>query len=66
MLKRGARYEFFFMQANGAQLRDLAALYDAGVLRPVLDRTFPFDRTLEALAFVEQGKAHGKAVITMD
>ncbi|MFQ6396589.1 NADP-dependent oxidoreductase [Nocardia sp. KC 131] len=64
--KRGARYEFFFMQANGTQLRDLAALYDAGVLRPVLDRTFPFDRTLEALAFVEQGKAHGKVVITMD
>ncbi|MEV0465102.1 NADP-dependent oxidoreductase [Nocardia tengchongensis] len=64
--KRGARYEFFFMQANGPQLRDLAALYDAGVLQPVLDRTFPFDRTLEALAFVEQGKAHGKVVITMD
>ena len=64
--KRGARYEFFFMQANGAQLRDLAALYDGGVLRPVLDRIFPFDRTLEALAFVEQGKAHGKVVITMD
>lgn len=64
--KRGARYEFFFMQANGAQLRDLAALYDAGVLQPVLDRTFPFDRTLEALGFVDQGKAHGKVVITMD
>ncbi|MDE1675223.1 NADP-dependent oxidoreductase [Nocardia gipuzkoensis] len=64
--KQGVRYEFFFMHANGAQLRDLAALYDAGVLRPVLDRTFPFDRTLEALAFVEQGKAHGKVVITMD
>ena len=33
--KLGVRYSFFFMQANGAQLRELAALYDAGDLRPV-------------------------------
>ncbi|MCE5287992.1 MAG: NADP-dependent oxidoreductase [Nocardiaceae bacterium] len=64
--KLGVRYEFFFMKASGAQLRELAALYDAGVLRPVLDRTFPFDQTVEAMAFVEQGKANGKIVITMD
>lgn len=54
---RGVRYSFFFMQASGSQLRDLAALYDAGRLKPVLDRTFPFDQTIEALAYVEQGKA---------
>jgi NADPH:quinone reductase-like Zn-dependent oxidoreductase len=65
--KLGVRYSFFFMRASGAQLRELAALYDAGTLRPVLDeRTFPFDRTVEALAHVEQGKARGKVVITMD
>jgi len=65
--KLGVRYSFFFMRANGAQLRELAALYDAGHLRPVLDeKTFAFDRTLEALAYVEQGKARGKVVITMD
>ena len=48
------RYSFFFMRANGAQLRELAALYDAGHLRPVIDTTFPFDQTLEALAYVER------------
>jgi len=65
--KLGVRYSFFFMQANGAQLRELASLYDAGHLLPVLDeRTFPFDQTVEALAYVEEGKARGKVVITMD
>jgi NADPH:quinone reductase-like Zn-dependent oxidoreductase len=65
--KLGVRYSFFFMQASGAQLRELAALYDAGHLRPVLDeRTFAFDQTVEALAYVEQGKARGKVVITME
>jgi NADPH:quinone reductase-like Zn-dependent oxidoreductase len=61
----GVRYSFFFMRADGAQLKTLAALYDAGTLRPVLDRTFPFDETLDAMAYVEQGRAKGKVVVTM-
>jgi NADPH:quinone reductase-like Zn-dependent oxidoreductase len=64
--RQGVRYSFFFMQANGSQLRELAALYDAGQLRPVIARTFPFDQTLDAMAYVEQGKAKGKVVITHD
>lgn len=62
--KLGVRYSFFFMRASGAQLERLAALYDDGTLRPVLDRTFGFDETLDAMAYVEQGKASGKIVIT--
>ena len=60
----GVRYSFFFMRASGAQLTTLAALYESGALRPVLDRAFPFDRTLDAMAYVEQGKANGKIVVT--
>ena len=61
------RYEFFFMQANGSQLRELGGLYDAGVLRPVIDTTFPFEQTYEAMAYVEQGRTKaGKVVVTMD
>jgi NADPH:quinone reductase-like Zn-dependent oxidoreductase len=60
----GVRYSFLFMKASGSQLERLAALYDNGVLRPVLDRTFSFEQTLEAMAYVEHGKAHGKVVIT--
>jgi NADPH:quinone reductase-like Zn-dependent oxidoreductase len=64
--KLGVSYSFLWMQANGAQLRELAALYDAGHLRPVIDKTFPFDQTRAALAYVEQGRATGKVVITLD
>jgi NADPH:quinone reductase-like Zn-dependent oxidoreductase len=63
--KLGVRYSFFFMRANGAQLKTLAALYDAGALRPVLDRTFPFDETLDAMTYVEAGRAQGKIVVVM-
>ncbi|MFF7311542.1 zinc-binding dehydrogenase [Streptomyces sp. NPDC008137] len=64
--KLGVRYEFLFMQANGSQLRKLGALYDSGKLRPVIDRVFPFDQTLEAMAYVEQGRTKaGKVVVSM-
>ena len=64
--KLGVSYSFLFMQANGGQLRELASLYDAGHLRPLIDKTFPFDQTLEALAYVEHGRANGKIVSTLD
>jgi NADPH:quinone reductase-like Zn-dependent oxidoreductase len=63
--KLGVRYSFFFMRADGAQLKTLGALYEASVLRPVLDRAFPFDELLDAMAYVEQGRAKGKVVVTM-
>jgi NADPH:quinone reductase-like Zn-dependent oxidoreductase len=56
-------YSFLFMKANGDQLREIAALIDAGSIRPVVDRVFPFEATREALAYVETGRAKGKVVV---
>ncbi|MCK3850681.1 NADP-dependent oxidoreductase [Pseudomonas sp. W2Jun17] len=63
--KQGVRYDFLFMRANGAQLDELTALVEAGIIKPVIDRTFPFESTAQALSYVEQGRAKGKVVITM-
>jgi NADPH:quinone reductase-like Zn-dependent oxidoreductase len=59
----GVDYSFLFMKANGNQLREIARLFDAGTIRPVIDRVFPFEATNEALAYVEAGRAKGKVVI---
>ena len=56
-------FSFLFMKANGDQLRQIAALVDAGHVRPVVDRVFPFQSTNEALAYVETGRVKGKVVI---
>jgi NADPH:quinone reductase-like Zn-dependent oxidoreductase len=56
-------FSFLFMKANGDQLRQIAALIDAGHVRPVVDKVFPFQSTNEALAYVETGRAKGKVVI---
>ncbi|MEU1425106.1 NADP-dependent oxidoreductase [Kitasatospora sp. NPDC005751] len=64
--RRGVTYSFLFMKAGGDQLRELTALIDAGKIRPVVDRVFPFDRTGEAMEYVEKGRAKaGKVVVTM-
>jgi NADPH:quinone reductase-like Zn-dependent oxidoreductase len=60
---RGVDYSFLFMKANGSQLREITRLFDAGVVRPVLDRVFPFESTNDALAYIEAGRAKGKVVI---
>jgi NADPH:quinone reductase-like Zn-dependent oxidoreductase len=61
----GVTYSFLFMRASGAQLRELTTLIDAGHLHPVVDRVFPFDETAEAMAYVDQGRAKGKVVVTL-
>jgi NADPH:quinone reductase-like Zn-dependent oxidoreductase len=38
---------------------------EGGVLRPILDRTYPFGEAPQALAHVEAGRSKGKVVITM-
>ena len=56
-------FSFLFMTASGEQLRQIAALIEAGAVRPVVDKIFPFQSTNEALAYVETGRARGKVVI---
>jgi len=51
------------MKASGDQLRRIATLIEAGAVRPVVDKVFPFQSTNEALAYVETGRAKGKVVI---
>jgi NADPH:quinone reductase-like Zn-dependent oxidoreductase len=59
----GVGYSFLFMKSSGSQLREITRLIEAGAIRPVMDRIFPFASTNEAVAYVEAGRAKGKVVI---
>lgn len=61
--RRDLKYSFLFMQANGHQLREITQLIEAGAIHPVVDRTFSFESTNEALTYVEAGRAKGKVVV---
>lgn len=59
----GVDYEFLFMLANGQQLQHITDLIEQGVIRPVIDQTFPLSEAQKALDYVESGRAKGKVVI---
>jgi len=63
--KKGATYSFLLVHPNGRQLAEIGELLQAGKLRPVIDRVFPFDQAKEALAYLETGRAKGKVVVQM-
>ena len=63
--RRHVGYSFLFSRASGDQLREIGSLIDSGIIRPVVDRVFPFESTKEAMAYVETGRAKGKVVVKM-
>jgi NADPH:quinone reductase-like Zn-dependent oxidoreductase len=61
--RRRISYSFLFMRAQGEQLSKITSLIEAGIVRPVMDRVFPFEATNEALAYIETGRSKGKIVV---
>jgi len=59
----GIKYSFLFMRAEGSQLARITDLINSGIIRPVVDKLFPFDAANEALSYVESGRAKGKVVV---
>src|SRR5688500_16199055 len=58
-------YSFLFMRAHSRQLTEITTLINDGIIRPVLDRVFPFEATKEAMAYLEAGRAKGKVIVSM-
>lgn len=61
--KQNVGYEFLFMRADGEQLSQITKLIESGIIKPVVDKVFPFEKANEALAYVESGRAKGKVVV---
>ena len=49
---------------NAADLDVLRDLIEAGQINPAIDRTYPLGETAAAIAYVQDGRARGKVVIT--
>lgn len=63
--KQNVNYSFLFMKANGKQLAEITKVIESGIIKPVIDKVFPFENTNEAVKYVESGRAKGKVVIKM-
>lgn len=53
--RRGVRYRYRFMRPSGEELRELAAMLEAGELGAGVDRTYDFGQIQEALVYLESG-----------
>lgn len=51
------------MRADGSQLQEITNLIEAGIIKPIVDKVFPFEQAKNALEYVESGRAKGKVVI---
>lgn len=61
--KLSTNFVFLFMKAEGKQLGQITQLIESGVIKPVIDKVFPFEQTNEALFYVETGRSKGKVVV---
>jgi NADPH:quinone reductase-like Zn-dependent oxidoreductase len=55
----------FIASENSADLKVLRDLIESGKITPAVDRTYPLSQTPAAIRHVQQGRARGKAVITI-
>ncbi|PGS40403.1 NADPH:quinone reductase [Bacillus thuringiensis] len=61
--KHNAQYSFLFMKPSGDQLRTIANYIEAGKIKPVIDRVFPFEDAQKAMEYSESGRAKGKIIL---
>ena len=52
--------------ANGKDLTILGDMMQSGKLKPVIDRTYKLSEVPAAIAYVEEGHARGKVIITVE
>jgi NADPH:quinone reductase-like Zn-dependent oxidoreductase len=51
---------------NKQDLTFMKELLETGKVKPVIDRCYPLNKTVEAVRYLEEGHAQGKVVITME
>ena len=60
-----ALYRFLLMVPSGSQLKELATFYESGSIKPVIDKTYGFDSSIQALEYLSKGRAKGKVIVNL-
>lgn len=58
-----ASYKFIWMHPDGKDLNQIKALIEDGVIKPVIDKVYPFSESVDAFTHLASGRAKGKIVI---
>jgi NADPH:quinone reductase-like Zn-dependent oxidoreductase len=59
------KLKLLLYRQNPADLETIREMFEKGILRPVIDRCYPLDRTAEAFRYFAGGTFKGKIVVTV-
>lgn len=66
IMSTGSRKMLFLIaKTNSQDLEFIVSLAEDGRIKPVIDKTCQFDKTIEAIRYMSQGHARGKVVISI-
>jgi NADPH:quinone reductase-like Zn-dependent oxidoreductase len=57
---------FFIARLNHEDMKLLGELMQAGQMTPVIDRRYPLGEAAKAMAYLEEGRARGKVIVSME
>jgi alcohol dehydrogenase len=63
--RKNASYFRFLTESSGRQLSEIAGMIEAGKIRAVIDKEFNLNEIVEALEYLEKGRARGKIIINV-
>ena len=61
--EKDASYKFIFMHPNGRHLSEITSLVENGKIKPIIDKVYPFNESVEAFTHLATGRAKGKIVV---
>jgi len=63
--RHGRKMTSVMKKASQKDLLYIRELLDGGIIRPVIDESYPLSKTAEAFRYFEKGHARGKVIITI-
>ncbi len=61
--EKQAIYKFIFMRPNKSDLDEISQLTDNNKIKPIIEKIFDFNRSIEAFEYLEKGHTKGKLAI---
>lgn len=63
MKQRSIMYKHVWSTPHAERLNQLTKLIDEGIIKPVIDRVYPFEKAIDALEYLETKRARGKVIV---
>ena len=61
--EKNAEYKFIFMHPNGLHLAEIKGMIEDDKIKPIIDKVYPFNESIEAFIHLATGRAKGKIVV---